>query len=50
MDDLNFLTKDTWIKRLAPGIETRKEKESFANLDKHESELKDEELFYRATK
>jgi len=38
----------TKIKEVACGIETKKEKESFVKLDSHRSQLKNEELFYRA--
>ena len=37
----------TKIKECVPGITTLKEKESFAGLDQHKSELKNEELYYR---
>jgi len=37
----------TKIKECVPGITTEKEKASFAHLDQHKSELKNEELYYR---
>jgi hypothetical protein len=38
---------DNRIKELLPGIETAKEKVSFAKLDSHQSQLKNEELYFR---
>lgn len=38
---------DTRIKELTPGIQTEREKISFKYLDSHESQLKNEELYYR---
>lgn len=35
------------IKELVPGITTEREKATFAYLDSHKSQLKNEELFYR---
>ena len=39
--------KSTHIKELVPLIETKREQQQFNKLNKHQSELKDEELFYR---
>jgi hypothetical protein len=37
----------THIKELVPGIERKDEKDAFAKMSSHESQLKNEELFYR---
>lgn len=38
---------DNRIKELVSLIETEREKKSFNKLDSHQSQLKNEELFYR---
>ena len=44
---MNNYIESTKIKELVPGIENNKEKESFVYLNKHKSELKNEELYFR---
>lgn len=39
---------DNRIKQLTPGIQTEYEKRNFAKLDSHQSQLKNEELWFRA--
>lgn len=47
-DNTNALPHNgTCIKELVPGITTNAEKASFSKLSSHESQLKNEELFYR---
>lgn len=43
----NKFNGDNRIKELVPGIETEKEKKSFSQLNSHQSQLKNEELFFR---
>lgn len=39
---------DNRIKQLTPGIQREDEKKNFDKLDSHQSQLKNEELWYRA--
>ena len=38
---------DNRLKELLPGIETEREKREFSKLNSHQSQLKNEELFFR---
>jgi hypothetical protein len=38
---------DNRIKQLTPGIQRESEKRSFSSLNSHQSQLKNEELFFR---
>ena len=39
---------DNRIKQLTPGIQRQDEKNNFSKLDSHQSQLKNEELWFRA--
>jgi len=43
----NSKAGDTCIRELVPGIINDAERKSFASLNRHQSELKNEELFFR---
>lgn len=45
---MNDMKNDNRIKQLTPGIITKHEKAEFPRETSHESQLKNEELFYRA--
>jgi len=47
MDNIHEYYEDTCIKRLVPGIINERERQEMSSLDKHKSELKNEELYYR---
>lgn len=47
MSDSKSRDYDTRIKSLVPGIINSREKEKMPALDSHQSQLKNEELFYR---